>query len=103
MPVLTMDQLRALIATCEGSRFEDRRDAAIIRLALDTGARRGELAGLRLADVTIDAKTCGGIVNVLGKGRCWRSVPFSARTAIAIRRAGGRIRGTASFAYKADA
>lgn len=86
VPILKVEQIKALLKTCEGSRFEDRRDAAIIRVLADTGIRRGELAGLSLADVTIDAKAGGGIVTVLGKGRRMRSVPFGARTAIAIRR-----------------
>jgi site-specific recombinase XerD len=86
VPVLSLEALRALLRTCEGSRFEDRRDAAIIRVLVDTGIRRGELAGLRLSDVTIDAKAGGGVADVLGKGRRWRTVPFGAKTAIALRR-----------------
>lgn len=86
VPVLTLEQLRALLRACDGSRFEDRRDTAIVRLLADTGIRRGELAGLRVPDVTIDAKAGGGIVDVLGKGRRWRTVPFGAKTAIALRR-----------------
>ena len=86
VPVLSLDQLRALLKVCDGSRFEDRRDTAIIRLLVDTGIRRGELAGLRVSDVTIDAKAGGGVVDVLGKGRRWRTVPFGAKTAIALRR-----------------
>ena len=86
VPVLTLEQLRALLRASEGARFEDRRDTAIIRLLADTGIRRGELAGLCVSDVTIDAKAGGGVVDVLGKGRRWRTVPFGAKTAIALRR-----------------
>ena len=86
VPVLSLEQLRALLKVCDCSRFEDRRDTAIIRLLVDTGIRRGELAGLRVSDVTIDAKAGGGVVDVLGKGRRWRTVPFGAKTAIAMRR-----------------
>lgn len=86
VPVLDVEQLRALLRTCDGSRFEDRRDAAIIRLLAETGIRRGEMAALVLGDVTIDAKAGGGLVTVLGKGRRRRSVPFGARTALALRR-----------------
>ena len=78
VPILKVEQIKALLKTCEGSRFEDRRDAAIIRVFADTGIRRGEIAGLSLADVTIDAKAGGGIVTVLARDagcvRC-RSVP----------------------------
>ena len=47
-PVLADDELKRLLATCErGTAFEDRRDAALIRVFIDTGARRAEVAGLR--------------------------------------------------------
>jgi integrase/recombinase XerC len=49
IPVVPDDELAALLATCDGKSFRDRRDTAIIRLLLDTGgtvdrdrhARRG--------------------------------------------------------------
>lgn len=41
-------QAQAAPPTCErGSGFEDRRDAALIRVFIDTGARRAEVANLR--------------------------------------------------------
>jgi site-specific recombinase XerD len=86
VPVLEDEQLRAVLRACEGSNVEDRRDAAMVRLLADTGVRRGELAGLRVSDVTIDAKAGGGLIDVLGKGNRWRTVPFGAKTALAIRR-----------------
>lgn len=81
-PVLRPEQLRALLATCAGTSFADRRDAAIIRLFLDTGARRAEVAGLRLEDVDFDHD----VVIVLGKGRRPRACPFGRRTAQALDR-----------------
>jgi integrase len=42
----------------------DRRDEAIVRLLLDTGMRRGECAGLTVADVDLDQD----VAVVLGKG-----------------------------------
>lgn len=57
--------IKQLLASCAGSRFEDRRDTAIIRVLFDTGARRSELARLLLEDVDLDT----GEVHVLGKGR----------------------------------
>lgn len=86
VPVLTLEELRALLRACEGSRFEDRRDTALVRLLADTGIRRGEAAGLTISDVTIDARHGGGMVEVLGKGRRRRAVPFGAKTAVALRR-----------------
>jgi site-specific recombinase XerD len=81
-PVLRPEQLRALLATCAGTDFQHRRDAAIIRLFLDTGARRAEVAGLRLEDVDFDHD----VVIVLGKGRRPRACPFGRRTAQALDR-----------------
>ena len=47
VPLLREDAVRALLRACEGRLFNDRRDAALVRLLLDSGARRSEIAGLR--------------------------------------------------------
>lgn len=80
--VLQPAQLRALLATCDGTDFEARRDVAILRLFLDTGMRRTELAGLRLADLDLEH----GAAVVLGKGARPRACPFGRKTAQAIDR-----------------
>lgn len=80
--VLTEDQLRTLFASCAGRDFVSRRDNAILRLFADTGMRRGELAGLGVADVDVR----GMIAFVVGKGRRSRACPFGPRTAQAISR-----------------
>jgi len=49
--LVSEDEVRALLATCRGNAFDSRRDEAIIRLLYDTGARRSEVANLRLDDV----------------------------------------------------
>jgi site-specific recombinase XerD len=82
VPVLTDDELRALLAACSGKTFEDRRDTAIVRLLLDTGMRRDELVGLRVADVDV----VGHVAVVLGKGRRERGCPFGDKTALALDR-----------------
>ena len=51
VPVLTDDELRDLFRACEGRAFEDRRDTAIVRLFVDTGIRRGEMAGIAVEDI----------------------------------------------------
>jgi site-specific recombinase XerD len=81
-PVLTTDSLRALLKACEGTRFEDRRDMAIVRLFLDTGMRRLELANLKVEDVDFRTR----VAVVLGKGGRHRACPFGARTAQAMDR-----------------
>jgi hypothetical protein len=80
--VLSEDQLRALLKACDGKDFDDRRGAAMIRLLLDTGMRRGELVGLRVDDVDLAA----GLAMVLGKGRRERACPFGDKTALALDR-----------------
>lgn len=82
VPVLSDDQLRALLREVDGKDFVSRRDAAIIRLLLDTGARRGEIAGLRLADVDLDQD----VVHVVGKGSRPRALPFGQATGLALGR-----------------
>jgi site-specific recombinase XerD len=58
--VLTPDELRALVRACSGTRFEDRRDEALVRMLIDTGARREELAGIRLTISDRDDRDHGG-------------------------------------------
>ena len=54
VPVLGEDALVKLLATCKGGTFENRPDAAIIRLFVDPGMRAGELIGLRLEDIDFE-------------------------------------------------
>jgi site-specific recombinase XerD len=75
--VLTEDQLIRLFKACEGKQHAERRDAAIIRLLLDTGMRRHELATLKLADIDFDTN----VARVLGKGGRLRACPFGKRAA----------------------
>lgn len=82
VPVLNHAQLAALLKTVEGRDFESRRDAAILRLMIDTGMRRGELAGLRLEDIDMDQD----VAYVIGKGARPRQCPFGAKTGLALQR-----------------
>jgi site-specific recombinase XerD len=81
--VPTLEELRAVLATAADRKsFRDVRDAAVIRLWLDTGLRRSELAGLTVADVDLSA----GEASVMGKGRKPRRVAFGRATATALAR-----------------
>jgi site-specific recombinase XerD len=82
VPIVTDDAVRALLRACEGRSFTDRRDAAMIRLLLDSGARRSEVAALTVNAVDLREKTA----TVLGKGRRPRIITFGSRTALAIDR-----------------
>lgn len=98
VPVLTDEALKKLLATCAprsgpksatGRALEDLRDEAIIRVLIDTGARRAEIAGLRYhpadparSDVDLDRD----LFHVLGKGGRMRTLRIGAKTARALDR-----------------
>lgn len=71
-PVIREDEIKRLLATCDGTAFDDRRDRAILLLLWDTGLRRAEIAGLRVEDVDDEHD----VLLVVGKGRRPRTVPF---------------------------
>jgi integrase/recombinase XerD len=80
---LAEDELRALLKACAGPDMRDRRDEALVRFMVETGARAGETAGLLFADVDLAAGTA--IVR-RGKGGRGRIVPFGPHTGRAIDR-----------------
>jgi site-specific recombinase XerD len=82
VPVVDDETLRRLLDACGGEYFEERRDAALLRLMIETGARLSEVAGLKLADVDIS----GSSVRVMGKGSRHRIVPFGSKTSDALER-----------------
>jgi site-specific recombinase XerD len=81
-PMLSDDQLRSLLRVCEGKDFMSRRDTAILRLFIDTGLRRSELAYLKVSEVDLDHN----VVYVIGKFRRPRAAPFGRKTAQALDR-----------------
>jgi integrase/recombinase XerC len=80
--MLTAEQLRDLLASCDGPRMVDRRDLALILLYADTGARLSEIVGAELDDLDLRGRS----LRIMGKGRRPRVVPFGARTARALDR-----------------
>lgn len=86
--VLSDTAVKALLSTCSGPGFYDRRDTAVIRLFVDTGVRLAELTGLEYApgdpDGALDLDL--GQVRVMGKGRRPRVVPIGPRTVKALDR-----------------
>lgn len=80
--VLRDAELRKLLKVCDGGDFVSRRDTAIIRLLIDSGMRRAEIAGLKVSDVHFDQ----GVALVLGKNRKPRACPFGKKTAQALDR-----------------
>jgi site-specific recombinase XerD len=81
--VLRDDQLRKLLAVLARDRtYLGRRDEAILRTFIDTGTRRAEVLGLRVADVDLDR----GLVTVTGKASRTRVVAIGTGTVQAIDR-----------------
>jgi site-specific recombinase XerD len=81
--VVSDDDLRQLLRVCERDRtLAGRRDTALLRLYIDTGARLSEVADLTLDDLDIEH----GLIYVRGKGDKYRVCPFGAKTALAVRR-----------------
>jgi site-specific recombinase XerD len=82
VPVISDDELVALLKACNGKEFADRRDEALIRLLLDCGVRISEACGLSVGDLDLDQ----GLAVVKGKGNKVRPIYFSARTTRALDR-----------------
>jgi site-specific recombinase XerD len=88
---LTVDQIRALLQTCQPDTPDDPaadrslrhvRDEAIIRLMAETGIRLSEIIALTATDLDLDA----GLITIRrGKGGRGRIIPVGPVTATAIR------------------
>jgi len=88
-PIPARDDLERLLKDCEGPAFEDRRDMAIIRVFISTGARLAEVAGMRWTptnpttnDVDLDQR----IIRVMGKGSRERVAYLTPKAARALDR-----------------
>ena len=78
--VLSIADIKALLATCSGKTLVDRRDTALMLLFLDTGLRLSECARININDIDMTTKT----IAVMGKGRIPSVVTFSLATANAL-------------------
>jgi site-specific recombinase XerD len=79
---LSPAEVDALLAAPDTSRWEGRRDRALMTLAVQTGLRLSELIGLDCGDVQLGA---GPYVRCLGKGRKQRCTPLTTSTAALLR------------------
>lgn len=90
VPILREAELTALLRTVEaGKGFDQRRDAAILRTFVSTGARLAEVAGLRYTphdETTNDVDLDQGLIRVLGKGGRQRIVGLDSKSIKAIDR-----------------
>lgn len=72
VPVIPTADLRALLESCAGREFDDRRDRALILFFADTGCRLDEVVGVEVEHVERATRT----VLVTGKGSRPRVVPL---------------------------
>src|SRR5208283_1853131 len=82
VPVVSDDDLKKLLRTCDGTTYEDKRDLAVLRVMIDTGVRLAECAGMKLEDVDAELEC----IIVVGKGRRPRAVPYGKKTGVAVDR-----------------
>jgi site-specific recombinase XerD len=82
IPIVTLETMSALLDTCKGKTFVDRRDTAILRVFWDTGGRLSEISYLKPSAVDLD--TDG--IWVHGKGRRERYIPIAPKTSLALTR-----------------
>jgi site-specific recombinase XerD len=80
--VVPRADLEKLFAVCSGRGLEDRRDTAILRTFLNSGARLSELTHLRVDDVDLARRE----IVVVGKGRRTRELPIGPKTTKAMDR-----------------
>jgi site-specific recombinase XerD len=78
---ISKEDLRRLLENAQGDDFLDLRDRALILFLADTGARVGGVCGLCMEGLDLDA----GLATVTEKGGNTRQVPFTRRTAVALR------------------
>ena len=79
---LSSEEVAALLAAPDASRWEGRRDRALMTLAAQTGLRLSELIGLNCGDVELGLSP---LVRCMGKGRKQRMVPLTTQTAAVLR------------------
>jgi len=79
---LREEEIDALLAAPDRSRWSGRRDHALLLTMIQTGLRVSELTGLDCIDITL---TTGPHLHCHGKGRKQRVTPLTAQTAAVLR------------------
>lgn len=79
---LTATEIDALLGAPDRTRWEGRRDRALLLVATQTGLRLSELIDLDCGDVSLGA---GANLRCLGKGRKHRAVPLTSTTQAVLR------------------
>lgn len=71
-------QIKALLDAPGKEKWSERRNRAMLILGYDAAMRVGELTGLKVGDLHLDAEI--PYIQILGKGRKYRSVPVTKKT-----------------------
>lgn len=71
-------QIRALLDAPGKKKRSERRNRTLLILGYDAAMRVGELTGLKVGDLHLDAET--PYIRILGKGEKYRSVPLMKKT-----------------------
>ena len=79
---LTREQIAAILAAPDRGTWSGHRDAVLLAVAYNTGARVSEITALRVRDVLIDRHSA---VHLHGKGRKQRAIPLWNNTAAELR------------------
>jgi site-specific recombinase XerD len=95
VPVLRDHELVRLLRACDGDTFRDRRDFAMLRLFIDAGVRRDELAGMTVDALDLEQR----LIMIIGKGRQVRAISFGNESTLALER---YLKVRAEHAYSAD-
>jgi integrase/recombinase XerC len=82
IPLVPDGTLKKLLKACAGREFTELRDTAIIRVLIDTGVRREEVASIPLDDLDLDTDS----VTITRKGRRPATLDLSAKTCQALER-----------------
>jgi len=79
---LTREQIAAILAAPDRTTWSGRRDAVLLAVAYNTGARVSELTALHVRDVLLESQSA---LQLHGKGRKQRVIPLWASTAAGLR------------------
>lgn len=79
---LTRDEMAAILAAPDQRTWTGQRDAVLLAIAYNTGARVSELCDLRVRDVLVDRQHA---LRLHGKGRKQRVIPLWASTTTQVR------------------
>ena len=79
---LSREQVAAILTAPDRSTWSGHRDAVLLAITYNTGARVSEITGLRVGDVLLDRQAA---VHLHGKGRKERAIPLWKNTAADLR------------------